>query len=416
MSTTESTKFLAKDAFTEVRAKGAKLVQRLCALSGVAFGALRRGVLTALRSAPSAAFLTILVTLIGLVGGLYADEIRSYYPWCFIEKTQCNNYVWEIGGFYGALAVFAILFYVRELAISVHAEKREVELLAAIRTMPPTKVMQAFAFAYKLFLSRVEQSDAIAKAGAVGEAEEINEGIRNGLDAMTVLAAEFQRVPNARYAANIMLFRSTSDIPAEEHQAIFERLGPFVDCHTLEGLAGILDLIPELSASTDDQDDSFDPDPSLKPMALPVPKEERSKNNGQKRYLPGAPTALIEGRYLIDDTHRLSLEYETQKEYDLPPGIFQQIDSYFHKTEAGRAVRSFMSLMLYYRQPGTTGNENTIGVVNIHSDQVNLFASRELAAQYESLCQPFILGLARMIQNRKVLQEQTVSKMNEPRS
>ncbi len=368
--------------------------------------ALINGCVVLLSSASGAVLLTIMATFIGLVGGLYASELRSYYPWCVIEQKECAGYAWKISAFYLVLFAFAVLFYLRERATSIHADKRESELLSAIRTMPPANVMQSFEIAYKLFLSRVEESDQIVVEGGNGNLDQIDEGIRNGLDAMTVLAADFQRTPGTRYAANIMLFRATPDIQDHEREAVFERLGPYVDGQSLDGLAGILDLLPELSASTDDQDDSFDPDPSLKPMALPVPREERSKNNGQKRYLPGAPTALVEGRYLIDDTHRLLAIYETQREYDLPPGIFQKIDSYFRETNEGQMVRSFMSLMLYYRDPGLVGDEIAIGVVNIHSDRVNLFANRELAAHYESLCQPFILGLARMIRNRKKLQEQ----------
>lgn len=368
------------------------------------FKSLADGAIVLLRSASGAVLLTIMATLIGLVGGLYSKELRSYYPWCVVEQMECTGYAWKISAFYSALLAFALLFYLRERATSINADKREAELLSAIRTMPPANVMQSFEFAYKIFLSHVEESDLIVARGNNSLAE-IDEGIRNGLDAMTVLAADFQRIPGARYAANIMLFRATSDIPDGDLQGVFERLGPYEDGRSLEGLAGILDLQPELSASTDDQDDSFDADPSLKPMALPVPKVAKSKNNGQKNYLPGAPTALFEGRYLVDDTHRLLAIYETQREYDLPPGIFQKIDCYFRETNEGQKVRSFMSLLLYYREPGPVGDENMIGVVNIHSDRVNLFAGRELAAHYESLCQPFILGLARMIRNRQKLQE-----------
>jgi len=368
--------------------------------------ALINGCVVLLCSASGAVLLTVMATFIGLVGGLYASELRSYYPWCLIEQKECTGYAWEISAFYLVLSAFAALFYLRERATTIHADKRESELLSAIRTMPPANVMQSFEFAYKLFLSRVEESDQIVIERRNDDLEQIDEGIRNGLDAMTMLAADFQRIPGTRYAANIMLFRATSDIQNDEREAVFGRLGPYVDGQSFDGLAGILDLQPELSASTDDQDDSFDPDPSLTPMALPVPKEERSRNNGQKRYLPGAPTALVEGRYLIDDTHRLLAIYETEGEYDLSPGVFQKIDSYFRETNSGQMVRSFMSLMLYYRDPGLVGDEIAIGVVNIHSDHVNLFAHRELAAHYESLCQPFILGLARMIRNRKKLQEQ----------
>lgn len=360
-----------------------------------------------LRSASGAVLLTILVTLIGLVGGLYATTLRSHYPWCLIEGKACITEPTTVGyviAFYLSLLLFGLLFYLRERTISAHAEQREKELLSAIRTMPPADVMHSFQVAYKLFLSRVEESDLVACNG-YGNLEVIDEGIRNGLDAMTLLAAEFQRVPGARYAANIMLFRSILDINEEDYPEAVNRLGFFLDGYSLDGLDGILDLMPELSASTDNEEDTFDPDPSLKPIALPVPSDIKSKNNGQKRYLPGAPTALIEGRYLVNDTLLILNSYDELKDYDIPRGIFQKIDDYFRCTEEGQKVRSFMSLLLYYREPGDAGNERGIGVVNIHSNDVDLFANNELAAHYESLCQPFILGLARMIQNRKRVQE-----------
>jgi predicted transcriptional regulator YheO len=100
--------------------------------------------------------------------------------------------------------------------------------------------------------------------------------------------------------------------------------------------------------------------------------------------LPGAPSALLQGRpSLHEDTSRLDLS-----EYDLHEDIKSQIREYFGPTGDGRAVRSFVSLLIGRER------ENPIGILNIDSDHPNVLGNDRYHDTFYALVTPFLSMLA----------------------
>ena len=350
--------------------------------------------------------LTIYVIGLGVVGGRLADDFPHSWPWNGVDLALYSSFEQGyfadgVGLYYLSVLLFGVLFFIREKS----KLKAERNLLATIRTMPPAKIMSIFEKSYKELKKYVDDNayDPNASIDLDERIDNTDNAIRLGLDVINALAANFQRVDSARYAANLMLYLSVDDMDEPTQEEALRLMQSYLHTLTIDGLRGALFLIPEYSASTDDPKNSFEPDPHLKRFALPIPIEAYEARSRRKRYLPGAPTALIEETpSIIDDTHQLYDEYKQLREYDVLPSVFQTIDKYFRESEEGAKIRSFMSVPLKYRHPG--GIEDTLGVINIHSDERGLFASDALANNYYCLCQPIFEIIAELVILRYDLQ------------
>src|SRR5258706_12179880 len=93
-----------------------------------------------------------------------------------------------------------------------------------------------------------------------------------------------------------MIYKPSAGMPLNVRQEIQQRLKFQEDGVIVEGLAGVLDLIPELSATTEHE---RAPDPGLHPLALPVPVMIKN-DAGLFRVLPGAPYAFANA---VADNH-----------------------------------------------------------------------------------------------------------------
>ena len=308
--------------------------------------------------------------------------------------------------FFGLLILFALLFGFRETALARIVRSKEIELMTTIRTMPPRKMLYIFRLTYDNILQYIN-AKVHAEGNPLHKATQIDRAIRLCLDSITVLTKEFQRSgKGSRYAANIMLYIDANNIGEEDQPTILEKMDRFVDIKTLDGLQGVLELASDLSASTDNSDDSFDKDEYLDEMCLPVPCEAFSRHNKLQRFLPGAPEALINGNYLINDTHRLLEHYDESRKYDIPRSIFENGDYYFRKTDNGRRVRSFFSVALEGQRSGEI-KKAALGVVNVHSSEPNIFPNDETFQSFLQLTYPFMRVLSDLLIQRQEHLERT---------
>lgn len=304
--------------------------------------------------------------------------------------------------FYSSLLVFSALFGLREIALARKIKIRERELVSLIRTMPPRKMLSVLQAAYEEILDYVN-----LKVKCVDDVnmkkQEIDNAIRYCLDSLTVLTKEFQRSSNtARYAANVMLYVDISNVTPKRREELLKKMDPFVDVQTFDGLRGVLELAANLSASTDNPEDSFATDEYLEEICLPVPRDQWSRHNRMQRFLAGAPEALFKGNYLIDDTHRLLQYYDQSRKYDIARSIFENADYYFKKTDNGTKVRSFFSKRLSTREPGHQ-KPVAIGVVNVHSSEPNIFVDNETFQSFQQLIYPVLEVLTQLLVDRRDL-------------
>jgi hypothetical protein len=110
---------------------------------------------------------------------------------------------------------------------------------------------------------------------------------------------------------------------------------------------------------------SDDENPLFVPIAIPV--EDEGSARGVKKLLPGAPTAFAQGDdVVISDTHEL----QGYCGPDLESDVLKEEQDYFES----RKIRSMACLVLH-ENGDKKQNQNRMGVLNIHSDKVNVFGS-----------------------------------------
>ncbi len=185
-----------------------------------------------------------------------------------------------------------------------------------------------------------------------------------------------------------MLFRSSDSFGDEEIKRLRGILRFSSEETDLRALRGVLEL--ECSLSTTNQSGiPLEKDPDLVPIALAVPKIDRDANTGRWRVLPGAPMALCRGSLeAYKDTHTLG--DWCRREGDFSESVSQSVDAYF-RSPASQRDRSFVSIAL------KPFEGESVGVLNIHRDQIGLLGEKEPAQQFFPLVSPFIFMLIEML-------------------
>jgi len=104
-------------------------------------------------------------------------------------------------------------------------------------------------------------------------------------------------------------------------------------------------------------------------VRIAIPVEDENSDEGRKLLLPGAPTAYALGEdVVIPDTHDLRKHSGS----NLPDYVLKQEQEYFDQ----RKIRSMACLILHAKRDKKE-NQNRMGVLNIHSEKVNLLGSSE---------------------------------------
>lgn len=328
--------------------------------------------------------------IVGLIGGLYPDQIKSAFPF-----GLGTDFVWQSLVFWISLFLFGWFFKLnveaqnraQNQAISrLHAQSQsQIEALDAlsgnatllnelVRTMPPKDFLRE-AETYVRLAYRA------ATDGLAGDSsdEQIVTGIHSCLAALLTLTWRFENSPkDATYSINYMGFEKMSSASeAANRRSEIRFIEPFRDLSTLDGVlvleAGTwFELTPEgvIRPSTVDQ---------LPALTLPILAENVRTYRGRSMVLPGAPEAFCnpETAELIVNTRELGAI--VQQRTGIDHNVATDISEFFDGTN-GRRVGSFLSLALAL--PGSDGRLTApVGVVNINcsregllnGERVNLF-------------------------------------------
>ena len=236
-----------------------------------------------LRSSAYAAFVSFCGLFAGLLGSLYAKEIKNAFPLVFGRGPVSYHALL----FWTSASAATLLFFLAQRGSE--AERRESEqrlgqqaekLAQLVRTLPPSDFLSTFR---KIFwdcsaaLSEILDTTEQELSSSI-----VQQAIRLVLGGVATLAQKFDGAPSdVLYAANVMIFR-----PAEQlDDAKIEELknGPlrFSPPETdLRVLRGVLTLELNLSTTTEGGS-SWAVDTSLIPLALAVPREAWDPQSGR---------------------------------------------------------------------------------------------------------------------------------------
>ena len=335
----------------------------------------KRGLLARAHAPVYSAFVTLVSLFAGLLGTLYADDIKGAFPFVL----GWGSVSWPALWFWFSAGLATSMFFVAQRASEAaragsQAEliERTEELSTLVRTLPPADFLLTF--------QQIFWDCSVALSGILETLQtqlsiaEVQGAIRLVLAGVATLAQKFDGAgPEIIYAANIMLFRPSDELAGEQIQILKSNLR-FSPAETdLTALRGLLTLETALSTTTQSSAPQ-EPDKDLIPLALAIPKMFQTPQ-GRWRVLPGAPMAFCTGKLAAYvDTHTLHTWCE--EEGDFPQSIAAQIEEYF-KSERAQRARSFISI------PLKAFEGETVGILNIHRNQTGILAEKEPLKQYE---------------------------------
>lgn len=351
--------------------------------------------------------LALLATVISVLSGYLFPEVLGVLK----LKHSPENSLWtslfllELFNLYITIIVsFIVLFGLREYLTTANLKNEREKLHQTIRSMPPIGIMSKFKKLYDFATNYIAGQTLGSENQGKEKLEQlkaIDDSIRLCTDALSSLAFNFQKDDLARFAANVMTYHSVEGLGDEDKARVLNLLDGMIELPSFDGIKGYLMLDKALTSSTT-IDSSFAVDELAENFALPIPELVHSRHNSSlSRLLPGAPVALEFGVYIIEDTH--TIRDEINLKCDIPTSIGDNIHKYFTETDAGRAIRSFISLRLT-RFNHDINERSPLGVVNIHCDKVKLFADDEVARSFVALSQPFLDLIAKLIFRRYELQ------------
>jgi hypothetical protein len=337
----------------------------------------------------------IVGAIAGLLGAIYAEQIKTAFPfYCCSGSLEGKALAFWVVAF-----LFGLMFGANFWAQNSIVDKQLGELRnnnykmdSGLRTL------------LQMFESDLIKCYPIATKATEANAtyKEIREGVLSVLSGLACMAKLFDGATrNSNYSANIMVFRRLAELSQEqisdiEQRARFtERPGSGSD-----GWSGVLELIPNLSVFLEKDRIKFD-DSRLPKFILEIPLPEFRKDNcGKSAVLPGAPEAFCEGGHTFcPDTFEIA--EQCRRERGLRPGVAVAMDRYF-KEQGGRDIRSFVSIALMpsgcVKRLDEIGNEEPIGVINIHSDRPNMLSDRGVEL-FVPLTAPHKLLISRLMES-----------------
>lgn len=260
------------------------------------------------------------------------------------------------------------------------------QLLTEVRTMPPAAFLDVVGQAFR----QVDQvSYALLKSKP--EAETVRGTIRLALQQLAWLAWFFDGRPEYEiYRANIMTYHSAEELPDLAARALQNRLEFVATGVSVTNGEGVLDLRKGLSAVSElktEENQIPNPDPSLRSLALAIPKRLRDGDIFQ--VLPGPPFAwwcrTADGHTNTDSLIRWYKEHGANDRT-----VRSAIEKYFGdpKVEIG----SFISFALVYDEFSDIDDstrdddfgelEPPIGVVNISRRTEGILKDEEESGKY----------------------------------
>jgi hypothetical protein len=330
------------------------------------------------------AIVTILILLAGLVGSIYTQEARASLS-LWLPSLGTYGFPVVILG----CAALALLFFLRERALDVlraHSQFRletATETLESIvRTQPPVEFQTSLGVYFEKALVACQQAQG---------SEEIKGSIALIVEGLAELARIFDHGPaNGKYAANVMVFYAP-----DEGEEWFKHVSFLEDGVGLQNLRGLLALCTEFSAQKAGDAPCASPDPTMRPFALPVPKNPGGAKDNQGhgwRMLPGAPRV-----YLHKCTEHFCPTTELSKwcaeHGDFNQYVISQVNGYFQGTEL---IRGFCSMPLFVPSPKLQqhSERDVIAVLNVHWSEARLLEKHHSAKSFAEAIFPLRALLA----------------------
>src|ERR1039457_4295651 len=120
------------------------------------------------------------------------------------------------------------------------------------------------------------KSDRIPESSAIADKETLEQCIRTLIRTISLLAQTFDGAhPEVRYAANVMIYKPTNKMTAEDWTTIKKHLRLCEEDSTIHNFRGVLDLAPQLSTIASDEEAK--PDPGMC-MTDKAPQTERARH------------------------------------------------------------------------------------------------------------------------------------------
>jgi len=216
------------------------------------------------------------------------------------------------------------------------------------------------------------------------------------LGAILETARDFDKSPEAIYFGNVMIWR-----PKGEG---IEAISPLHIVPFIQGdprVAGVIELIPELSTSTLDENE-YNKDSNIKPIVFQIPSDPTPVFDGRMmlKYpiLPCAPLAFVNKVFAsYENIAKLFLWLDTKCGLDAI--TIDKIRNYFH-TGDGKHIRSFGSIpILLPSEDADKSDDDPIGILNLHSTQENILEDNGQTL-FAPLLEPFLMLLSILILKR----------------
>lgn len=321
----------------------------------------------------------------GLFGSVYGTQIA--HAWPLTLHGPWNGVSHEAVVFWTAFWIFVGLFFQRQRSDDTARARledaaRRIEVL--VQTLPPeafrgqfAQVADASHDALAEVLPRTAEEDLTA--------DDLGRFIRTLLRQVAELARVYDDQPlkgrtPAVYAANVMLFVGTSQTAPALPEDVVSSLRFVTPGQDFAKLAGALWMRRDLFATNLSGEEPAD----LPELSLPV--DAVQKRQGRWTLLPGAPRA-----FATDDVDSYA-DTHTLARFCAETGDFLEVtraELHTYFTEGpGTSVRSFISRPL-------VSAERRLGVLNLHSDTVNILGPAEGRQQvFQAVLTPILLELA----------------------
>ncbi len=358
-------------------------------------------------------FFGAVTTVFGIVAGYLGSHYDHEIANTFLQLAYISDRTLAVGAtnFWSATFVFAVCFagtfwaqarssqrvmdgmrkvtdeIDRKSASLVERSQEINERVRRLHTLPPVGFLEK----YREIVVRSESAFAIASTRKL-ELADIALAIRTQLKWVLNTVQKYDADgDSAKYGANLMLFRESAKLDQAEIERLEGRLMFVERAVSLTKLHGVLDLVVELSVSSES---TFEADSNLEAFALPIPKltrAEQDDTNDRFQYgvLPGAPDAFVSRRETVIETPEMWNEQAQSEHFSL--FVRRQMSGLLSEKKSW--IQSFFCIPLFV--PDQEESSSPFAVLNVHRDLPNNLAAEKLEL-LSPLLVPFKLAIGRL--------------------